>query len=223
VSAASPEVAIVDDHQLLALSLAMALQSDGHGARVVPVARRSVESLAQDATTATVAVVDLDLGPGPDGLPRDGAELLPHLRAAGVPTVVLTGDQDLARWGECLDNGAVTVLPKHERLERLVDAVADLLRGRLVAQPAWRADAARAWKDRRAEREQLLEPLGRLTPREREVLELLAEGLTVTEIAQRDVVSVPTVRTQVRNVLAKLGVTSQLQAVALLSRARASR
>jgi DNA-binding NarL/FixJ family response regulator len=57
--------------------------------------------------------------------------------------------------------------------------------------------------------------LGRLTPREREVLEHLRLGHTVDEIARRDHVAASTVRGQVASVLRKLEVSSQLAAVAV--------
>ena len=58
-------------------------------------------------------------------------------------------------------------------------------------------------------------PFQRLSPRERTVLAALVEGESVTDIAARAVVSVATVRTQVRAILEKVGVCSQLEAVAL--------
>jgi DNA-binding NarL/FixJ family response regulator len=73
----------------------------------------------------------------------------------------------------------------------------------------------RAWRARdRAEHE----PYLRLSPRERDVLRALAQGGSVADIAQRAFVSVATVRTQVRAILQKLGVSSQLEAVALAHR-----
>jgi DNA-binding NarL/FixJ family response regulator len=57
--------------------------------------------------------------------------------------------------------------------------------------------------------------LGRLTPREREVLSCLAEGLTRPEVAMRLRMSTNTVRTHVQSILSKLGVSSSLAAVAL--------
>lgn len=57
-----------------------------------------------------------------------------------------------------------------------------------------------------------------LTPREREILELLADGLDTREIAAKLVVSLATVRNHVQNILAKLGVHSRLEAVVLFVR-----
>lgn len=55
---------------------------------------------------------------------------------------------------------------------------------------------------------------GRLTPRQRQVLELLAEGLSTDEIAKRLVISSATTRNHIQNVLNKLGVHSRLEAIA---------
>jgi DNA-binding NarL/FixJ family response regulator len=78
----------------------------------------------------------------------------------------------------------------------------------------------REWVDRHrrylARERELSRRLARLSRREREVLELLAEGQRAAAIAARLVVSMPTVRTQIRSILTKLEVSSQLEAVALL-------
>ena len=68
---------------------------------------------------------------------------------------------------------------------------------------------------RLAQERALSRRLSRLSAREREVLELLAEGMRAAAIAEHFVVSMPTVRTQIRSILAKLDVSSQLEAVAL--------
>jgi DNA-binding NarL/FixJ family response regulator len=72
-----------------------------------------------------------------------------------------------------------------------------------------------AHRERRAQRGELAGKLDRLTPRELEVLRLLADGHRAHAVADEFVVSLATVRTQIRAVLTKLGVTSQLEAVAL--------
>jgi len=58
----------------------------------------------------------------------------------------------------------------------------------------------------------------RLSPRERQVLMALMEGQTASEISREAYVSMPTVRSQIRSILSKLGVTSQLGAVVLAYR-----
>jgi DNA-binding NarL/FixJ family response regulator len=75
----------------------------------------------------------------------------------------------------------------------------------------------------RAETETALAPFRRLTPREEEVLAALVDGEPAVAIAERDTVSEATVRSHIRSVLTKLGVGSQLQAVAQARRAGWSR
>jgi DNA-binding NarL/FixJ family response regulator len=58
----------------------------------------------------------------------------------------------------------------------------------------------------------------RLSPRERQVLQALMRGLTASEISREAFVSMPTVRSQIRSILMKLGVSSQLGAVVLAYR-----
>ena len=82
-----------------------------------------------------------------------------------------------------------------------------------------RRSLLQATKAARAREAVLAEPFERLSSRETQVLQALADGRSVAEIARDWVVSEATVRTQVRAVLTKLGVTSQLAAVAAARRA----
>ena len=75
-----------------------------------------------------------------------------------------------------------------------------------------------AHRGRKAQDHDRLAMLGRLSGQERRVLEALADGQSVGRIAADFVVSEATVRTQVRSILTKLGVKSQLQAVAIAGR-----
>ena len=63
-------------------------------------------------------------------------------------------------------------------------------------------------------------PLERLTAREREVLQDLANGHLARDIADRSSVAISTVRSQIKSILGKLGVRSQIQAVAMATRSR---
>ena len=90
--------------------------------------------------------------------------------------------------------------------------IAELMEGR-------REQFIRLHRDREHERRDLYEKLGRLTQREREVLALLAGGKRAQSVADHFVVSLATVRTQIRAVLTKLEVGSQLEAVALYRKA----
>jgi DNA-binding NarL/FixJ family response regulator len=199
-------VAIVDDHRFLAQTLALALQEADFDAVLIDPADDVVLRVRQ--WQASVALLDLNLERA-----VTGDELIPAL-SAGCAVVVLTAENDHARWGECLLAGAVGVLPKSSPLEDVVGAVELAARGDSVVTDAQRITWLRAADHRRAQTESALAPFRRLTPREEEVLAALVDGEPAMAIAERAIVSEATVRSHIRSVLTKLGVGSQLQAVA---------
>jgi DNA-binding CsgD family transcriptional regulator len=71
------------------------------------------------------------------------------------------------------------------------------------------------FRSRREAREAAERPTGELTPREREVFQLLAEGYNAREIAERLVLSPATVRTHVQNAISRLGARTRVQAIAM--------
>ena len=204
-------VAIVDDHRFLAQTLALALQDGDFDAVLIDPADNVVQRVAQWA--ASVVLLDLNLE-------REvtGDQLIPAL-SADRAVVVLTAETDEARWGECLLAGAVGVLPKSSPLEDVVTAVGRAARGEVVVGDAQRMSWLRAADRQRAQTETALAPFRRLTPREEEVLAALVDGEPALAIAERATVSEATVRSHIRSVLTKLGVGSQLQAVAQARRA----
>lgn len=209
-------VLILDDHELVGVSLAAALRAEGERAGF-----RSVHSVPEvrDAARSTVPgllVLDLDLGRDERGRRVDAIPLIPELRAAGWRILVLSGSSDPIRIGASLHAGAFTWVSKAAALPQLVAAVREARAGRSLLSPPQRHQLAERyveWERRQRERR---DKLATLTTREREVLELLAAGKRAQAIAETFVVSLPTVRTQVRAVLGKLGVGSQLEAVAFV-------
>ncbi|MDQ1448663.1 MAG: hypothetical protein QOC79_1634, partial [Actinomycetota bacterium] len=109
-----------------------------------------------------------------------------------------------------VDAGCVGYLEKTVGLDKLVAAVHAAATGEVVLSP----DDLR----RMATRRSLDAGSSKLTPREREILDLLAEGLTNQAIATRLIVSLNTVRTHVQTVLTKVGAHSKLEAVALATK-----
>ena len=208
-------MAIVDDHRFLAQTLALALQEADFDAVLIDPADDVVLRVRQ--WQASVVLLDLNLERG-----VSGDELIPALSSERA-VVVLTAENDHARWGECLLAGAVGVLPKSSPLEDVVGAVELAARGDSVVTGAQRITWLRAADHRRAETESALAPFRRLTPREEEVLAALVDGEPALAIAERAIVSEATVRSHIRSVLSKLGVGSQLQAVAKARRAGWSR
>ena len=206
-------VCVIEDHTLFAESLQIALELKGHEVRRVP--------LPDDLHTATsllpavmkhqphVLLLDLDLGNA------DGSRLIEPVARAGTAVVVLTGSSDRARWGQCIRMGARKVMEKTAPLNEILATIRLIGEGRPVMTVEEREDLVRHWQTERAQVTELLDRLNRLTAREAEVLGALMNGQQVRQIAETSVVSEATVRTQVKSILAKLEVSSQIGAVGL--------
>lgn len=203
-------VMLVEDHAAFrqALALTFGLEPD-----LLVVAQ--AESVAQarkviDARLGIdVAVFDLDL---PDG---HGADLIRALRVASpkAQALVLTasgGRRDLAR---AVEAGAAGLLHKSTPLEEIVAAVRRLAAGEWLLTPTELVDLLRAAGEEQARDRAARATGARLTARERDVLALLAEGLSDKEIAARLSIGKDTVHTHMVNLLDKLGVESRLQAL----------
>lgn len=201
---------IVDDHELLAFSLACALQARGLEAASVPVSAPDVliESVTTDAPD--VVLLDLDLG----GAIGSGSALVRPLADAGIRVLIVTGSTDRFEIATALEAGAVGYVCKSEPFDVLLDVAERAAAGQPVLAGRERHELLTELRHARAAARADRERFDRLTPREREVLHALCAGESVTSIASAFVVSVPTVRTQVRAILQKLQVGSQLEAVA---------
>jgi DNA-binding NarL/FixJ family response regulator len=209
-------VLIVDDHELIGASLQMTLRGAGIDAHLCgPSGGAGVILAAAARLPPGVVLLDLDLGRDSTGRTVDGAALVEPLCAAGWRVVMLSGTADRARIGAALDAGAIGMVPKRAQMPTLLRTVHEALAGRPVMAAGARDKFVAAHREQRTQRGELAGKLDRLTPRELEVLRLLADGHRAQAVADEFVVSLATVRTQIRAVLTKLGVTSQLEAVAL--------
>jgi DNA-binding NarL/FixJ family response regulator len=207
-------VLIVEDHQLLAQSLSFALMAEGFTVTIADLGSRDGVLEAFDRSGADIVLLDLDLG----GTIGDGLSLVSPLRDRHARVLVVSGSTDRPRLAGCLERGAVGVLPKSTPYEQLVDAVLAVAEGKPVMPDAERhalLAEVRAW---RARQRQELAPFESLTAREAQVLAALMDGQGCDAIAAAWFVSEATVRTQIRGVLTKLGVCSQLAAAAQAQR-----
>jgi DNA-binding NarL/FixJ family response regulator len=121
---------------------------------------------------------------------------------------VCTGSLEGADLEEALSAGAAGITSKASPLEAVVEGVAEVAAGRFYLDPRVKAAIASAPKPDGAV----------LTAREREILQLLAEGLSLEAIAERLVLSAETVRTHVRNSRRKLGARTRTEAVVVAMR-----
>jgi DNA-binding NarL/FixJ family response regulator len=128
--------------------------------------------------------------------------------------VVLTGAPRGPLWGALLDMGSVHVAPATLGLEEVSELLVAVAHGHGSTSEPERAELVGAWWSVLDEHEQVIARLATMTPRETEVLKLLYAGSPVRTIAEQLDVAEATVRTQVKRVLRKLDVRSQLAAVA---------
>ncbi len=202
-------VALVDDHELLAHSTAYALHAHGIEAHVVEVS--TLEGIEAEVMGINPRVALLDLHLGALGL---SIPLIPGIRAAGIDVVIVTGETDRVLWGACLEAGATALVEKRLSFDELVDRLRRIVAGEGGMGPSERVDLMTRLQEQRREERLRLEPFTRLTAREAEVLQRLTRGLPADEIAAETFVSLATVRSHIRAILQKLGVNSQLAAVA---------
>jgi len=156
---------------------------------------------ATAAALAAAGVVAWDLGREPD------ADLLREA-AQAVPLLALVADGDQA--GPALAAGASGALPRNAAPPQLAAALAAAAHGLVVLDPA----LARRWLRAPAPGD----PDGALTPREREVLALLAEGLGNKAVAARLGIAERTAKFHVESILGKLGAGTRAEAVVLAAR-----
>lgn len=170
------------------------------------------------AVTASVQpdVVLLDLFLGSVGT---ATPIIGPLTELGARVLVITASDDPVRLAECLEAGGAGVFSKASPFNDLLDMLVDAVRGETVIEPQARAALLSLLRERRAEERRQWSGFRMLTPREAAVLQALMDGRLAEEIAASDGVSVATVRAQIRAVLQKLGVNSQLAAVAMARRA----
>jgi DNA-binding NarL/FixJ family response regulator len=194
-------LAVVDDHEALRGGLEVMLEQAGH--EVVGAAGNMAAALdLVEHADPQVALVDIRL---PDGR---GIDLTRQLleRRPDLAVVLYTGDADAELLYEGLDSGARGYALKAGSMEELLAAIRQVAAGGSYVDP--RLDRI------------LLSPratarVPQLSPREREIIGLMAEGNTAEQIGERITVSVETVRTHVRNAIRKLQARNRVHAIAI--------
>jgi DNA-binding NarL/FixJ family response regulator len=215
MTAATSPLLVIEDHAVMGHALATALQLQGF---LLARALHVHEDLADDEIVAEVAacgegaVVLLDLHLGDE---RIATPMIAPMRATGARVLVLTAEREASLLGECLEAGADGVFDKAQPFDQLIDTLNDAMQGLTVMSRGARQDLLTSLRTTRLDDRRRLAPFHSLTSREQDVLRGLLEGHSAEEIAGEHSVALSTVRSHVKSLLRKLGVNSQLAAVAL--------
>ncbi|HET6499654.1 MAG TPA: response regulator transcription factor [Amycolatopsis sp.] len=202
------EVLLVDDHEVVRRGL-RELLGDEPDIEVVAEAGSADEALAVAMhVEPDVAVVDVRLGDG------DGVALCRELRSKPNPPrcLVLTAFDDEEAMVGAIMAGASGYLLKQVRGQDVVNAVREVAAGRSLLDPLTTARVLDKFRNPRDD------ALSQLTDRERSVLQLIGDGLSNREIAERLFLAEKTVKNYVTSVLAKLGMQRRTQAAAWVAR-----
>jgi DNA-binding NarL/FixJ family response regulator len=211
-----PRLTVADDHTMFAHLLASSLRDTNHSIAAVFDGTENDLASAIVASSPDLVLLDLHLGAEHD----PSIPLLGELVESGLQVIVVTASEDRFELAACLEAGAIGFVSKSSSLESMTTAIADALHGRHVIPAVERQSLMIDLRAQRAHQSRSWEPFDRLTQRETDVLRLLCDGKPASEIAEMSYVSITTVRSQIRSVLAKLGVSSQLTAVAMARKAR---
>ncbi len=195
------KLVIIDDHEALREGLAVLLRQGGM--EVVAAAANVAAGMdVVEHAEPDVAIVDIRL---PDG---NGIELTRRLlgRTPDLGVILYTGDSDFELLYDGLDSGARGYALKAGSIDELLLAVQRVAAGGTYVDPRL---------DRVLLSERATSRLPNLSPREREIMHLMAEGGTAQDVAAQLGVSVETVRTHVRNVIRKLQARNRVHAIAI--------
>jgi DNA-binding NarL/FixJ family response regulator len=211
----STRIFLVEDHASFRQALAFMFEREGEFA-VAGQAGSLAEAhafLRKSPDSIDVAVVDLAL---PDG---DGFGLIAELSShPNVMTLVLSASLEPTRFARAVEAGASGVLHKSAPIGEIVDAVRRLRSGEALLSPAEVVEMLRMVSRRRQEEYEARRAIEKLTPREKQVLMALGEGLDSKDIAEKLHITVETERTHMVNILGKLDVHSRLQALVFAAR-----
>ena len=195
-------VLVVEDHRVVAEGLAALI--DGQADMKVVGNVGTVAECIPAAAELNPDVVLLDFRL-PDGTGPDAAAAIRSIRPGAKMIFLTREDTEAARFA-AVQSGASAFLHKSRAAAEVVAAIRDVARGKMLITPR---TIATLLNKRRAIEAQL----ERLTPREKEVLRLMAEGHPSRSIAAELGISYTTVRTHIRGLGSKLAVHSKLEAV----------
>ena len=207
-------ILLVEDHASFRQTLAFVFDQQPEFEVVAQAGSLAETRGAMDGIEADLGVLDLSL---PDG---EGTELIEELRETNpeFAALVLTASLDRAEHARAVEAGAAGVLHKAADVDTILDATLRLGEGETLLSEDELVALLRLAGQNREEEVEARASIEQITPREVEVLQALAQGLSNKEIAARLHMSLDTERTHMMNILNKLGVHSRLQALVFAAR-----
>lgn len=199
-----PRVLIADDHLLLGEALKSLLDAEFELIGVVKDGRALLEAAAR--LRPDVVVADI-------GMPHlNGIDALIQMRRAGnpAPVVFLTMHRNATYARRALAAGASGFVLKHSAAGELVAAIRAALEGKIFVTPTMAEDMLQSSKKGAVA---ALDPVAALTPRQREILQLLAEGLAAKQVGARLGISARTVEFHKYQMMEKLGIHSNAELI----------
>jgi DNA-binding NarL/FixJ family response regulator len=194
---------IVDDHEVVREGLRLSLSRASH-IRVIGEAADGASAIALvERRKPAVVVMDVRM-PGMDGLEAT-KEIMKKVPETAV--LIFTAFSERALLDRALDSGAKGYILKEAPHEDLLRAIEQIGRGGMYVDRAL-TPALIAGKDQ----------ADMLTPREREILQLLADGMSNADVAAKLFISQETVKSHVRHILSKLEADTRTHAVAIALR-----
>ncbi len=202
-------VVIADDHRSFGEALQIALDKE-QDLTVIELVTDGIETVRTVAREhPDVVLMDLQM-PGIDGI-----EATRRIREEGGESaiIILTGAEDEIGLARAVQAGARGFFRKTEPVQDLAQAIRQAYRGEPLHEVADVESSLRRLRTRRAADADLERRLTRLTPREVQILQLMADGKASEQIAEELGMSRHTLRTHTQNILTKLGVHSKIEAV----------
>ncbi len=212
MKAEPPRILLVEDHGVVAHTIAAALRSVGFPevevADTDDLGQETILAMA-DRFRPDLAIVDLNLGKAGSGLP-----LVAPLVGRGAKVIVLTASTNRAVHAEAIQAGSLGVLDKAMPFDQLVAKIRDAAEGRQIQPLHQHQELLADLRAKRVADRARLQPFDQLTARERVVLGALMKGHSPEDVAAEEYIALSTVRSHIKSLLSKLGVRSQLAAVA---------
>jgi two-component system nitrate/nitrite response regulator NarL len=210
-------ILVVEEHALLAEGLRLAVSEMGYvvEASTGPTACDVLDHVERFRPGCVLSDIHFRNGIG------SGITLIEPLLESGAQVVMLTTERRRSILAECLEAGAAGWIERNAALDQVDAMLRRVLAGEALIGKTTRAALLEQLSLERARRANERAVFDRLTEREALVLAALTDGLTAQEIAREHFVALTTVRSQIRAVLQKLDVRSQLAAVAVGSAHRA--